>query len=703
MRAQKPLGTKSKSLVFLTIALLIVAAALYYWLRTRPPKPFVSFSTVAGSGLSIKPGGPPDYFGVTVDEKDRIYFSDGTAGRIERITEDGSLQTIASGLNMPSGLALAPDGHLIVANTGDHTILRLNVESGKADVLAGKSGESGNSEGSGEATRLNGPVGVAVARDGRIFVADSYNDRILEISADARVRTIAGGGLGLRDGVGTEALFDTPCGIAAAPDQSLLIADTGNNRVRRITPDGRVTTFSSSGDGMQRSELGGEYAFYEPIAITVRRDGKFFVACAGDSSIQLAELNPKKVEGQPVANPVTAVSIDSSTAPRTDGDDRDLIFHRPSGLAFTSKDALIVANNGSGVLRALLPEGLILGRQNNQKPATIKAEEIRNAVPARWPFDPPEAKRDVAGTFGEIRGEQLPDHDSWFHSGFDIPGAYGETARAVYSERVTLPLAVEGAGTTRERIRLPLLGYIHLRVGRDQKDAPIGNFPPGAVTFRRDETGQITGVRVRRGTPIHAGDALGTLNRLNHVHLIAGPGGKEVNALAALRFPGLVDSTPPTIEGVLITNDRNEPLYDSTNKAVKNAKPISLDGKMRIIVRAFDQVDGNPGYRRLGLYRLGFQLLKADGSPMESARNNLVFEQLPHDPRAVAVAYAEGSQSGYEGATVFSFIVTNVMRDGQAKEEFLDLSGLAPGSYIVRVFADDFFGNRAHRDIRFLH
>lgn len=698
MRSQKPPGTKRKSLFFLTIALLIGAAALYFWFRTRPPKPFASISTVAGGGLTIRPGGPPDYFGVAVDQEDRIYFSDGTADRVERINPDGSLQTIASGLNMPSGLAIGPGGELIIANTGDHTIVRVNLQNNRLDVLAGSPGVSGNADGPGPEARLNGPVGVAVGRDGRIFVADSYNDRILEIDAGGRVRTIAGGGPGLRDGLGTEALFDTPCGLAVTPDQSLLVADTGNNRVRRVAPDGRVTTFSAADDSMLLAGIPGDYQFNEPTAIAIRRDGKFFVACADDSSVLLAETAPKKVDGQPVKNQVTAVALGSGVVQPED-EAREIFFQRPVGLAFTSKDALIVADNGGGRIRALTPEGLTLGRRTNQPPSSISADDLRKTIPPRWPFDPPQSKRDVAGTFGEIRGEQLPDHDSWFHSGFDIPGAYGETARAVYSERVTLPLAVDGVGTLRERLRLPLLGYIHLRIGRDQKDAPLGNFPPGAVTFRRDEAGQISGVRVRRGTAINAGDALGTLNRLNHVHLIAGSGGKEVNALAALRFPGLVDTKPPTIEGVLITNDQKEPLYDST-KPAKNPKSLALNGKIRIIARVFDQVDGNPGYRRLGAYRLGFQLLKPDGTPLESPRYNIVFEQLPRDPRAVGVAYAEGSQSGYEGSTVFAYIVTNQMRDGQAKEDFLDLATLAPGEYVIRVFAEDFFGNRAYRDLR---
>ncbi|MGH9855525.1 MAG: gluconolaconase, partial [Blastocatellia bacterium] len=330
--------------------------------------------------------------------------------------------------------------------------------------------------------------------------------------------------------------------------------------------------------------------------------------------------------------------------------------------------------------------------------ATLKASDIRNAVAPRWPYDPPQAKRDVAGTFGEIRGELLPDHDAWFHNGLDIPGPYGETARAIFSERVTQPMAVEGAGGGRERLRLPLIGYIHLRVGRDQRDQPIGNFQNGAITFRRDEQGQVIGVRVRRGTRVNAGDAIGALNWQNHIHLIAGPYGEESNPLAALQFPGLLDTVAPTIESVAIGNEHGETIFDSA-KGVKGAKPVSISERARIIVRAYDQVDGNPKHRRLGVYRLGYQLLRADGSPaagFEQPRYNVVFDRLPAGPDLIKFVYAEGSQSGYQGRTIFGYVVTNVSRGGLAREDFL--SQIAPGDYTLRVFAEDFFGNQTRRD-----
>ncbi len=696
-RSRRVRGVVVSSVALVAIALL----ALFWMFRPRPPKPFAAVMTVGGPGLKIANSTLPDLFGVAVDDEDRVFFSDGTGDSVRRIDADGSLKTIASDLDMPSALAFERgdwfgDGSLIVANTGGHTIVRIDIGTGRPSLVAGAPGQSGLADGGVDQARFNGAVGVAVNKDGVIFVADTYNDRIRAIE-DGRVRTIAGGGEpGFRDGRGAEARFDTPCGIAVGADGSLFVADTGNHRIRRVTPDGEVTTIAGTGEPEDRNGKLAEAAFCEPTGIAARRDGMIFVTCACESSLRMINLN-----GQVVTTVAGGGFPGGLPGGLMDGAVAKARLNRPSSLAFASNDALVFADTNNGLIRAVVPEGEIFGFRSEPGEATIKACDIRDAVPPRWPYDPPEAKRDIAGTFGEIRGEMRPDRDAWFHNGLDIPGAYGETARAIFSERVTQPLAVEDAGGSGERLRLPLVGYIHLRVGRDRNDHPTGDFPNGAITFRRDEQGRVNGVRARRGTRIDAGDAIGALNGQHHVHLIAGPYGAESNPLEALRLPGLIDTVAPTIESVAITNELGESLFDSA-KAARAAKPCSISGRARVIVRAYDQVNGAPRRRRLGVYRLGYQLLRSGGSPeagFEQPRYNVVFDRLPADHDLIKLVYAEGSQSGYGGRTVFGYIVTNVARGGLAHEDFLDASQIAPGDYTLRVFAEDFFGNQAWRDI----
>jgi hypothetical protein len=331
-----------------------------------------------------------------------------------------------------------------------------------------------------------------------------------------------------------------------------------------------------------------------------------------------------------------------------------------------------------------------------------KAAEFRAQAPPRWPYDPPDRAREIAATFGEIRGEVGNGEDAWFHNGLDIPGAYGETARIVRAEKMLRPLSVEGVGGPRERIRFPALGYVHLRVGRDREDQA---FDDERFVLRRDGGGKVTGVRVRRGARFQAGEPVGTLNNQNHVHLIAGPVGAEFNALAALELPGVEDTVEPVIEkdGVRLIDslgrDRTAPADGQKREA---DRPVGVCGDVRIVVRAYDQMDGNAARRRLGLFRLGYQVLKKDGSPAPGfgePRVTISFETLPDDVRAAPVAYAEGSKSGATGETVFDYIVTNRVRDRAAETDYWHSAELPVGPYVLRVFAEDFFGNRAMRDL----
>lgn len=654
--------------------LLISGTAIWWWLR--PPAPIERVTTLAvPDGLPRKTHHEP--FGVSVDDDGNVYFSESRSGTIRRLDYDSyrsggvamEAEVIFEGLETPSAIALDEDGRLVVANTGAHTIVRIDLGTKQATVVAGRAGESGDSDGSAGGARFNAPVGVAIGRDGEIYVADTYNDSIRMIASDGTVSTIAGGvEQGFADGAGRDARFDTPCGIAVAENGELIVADTGNHRIRRVDPGtGKVATVAGTGEPAEID--GPNPAFDEPTAILINNDKSFYVADAAGSSIRLVSTD----QG------LMVTTLTGGEEGLADGPLAEAKLSRPAGMAFLPRGEILIAETGNGLLRAAVGLESKTGGRADRSSMILGLKEMKAMLEPRWPFDPPQSRRDIAGTLGEIRGELLPEHDAWFHNGLDIPGAYGETVLAIHSETVTRPLAVFGAGGTRERIRLPLFEYIHLRLGRDAQDKPLPGFPDGAITFRRDESGAVTGVRVRRGTRIRAGQPIGTLNRLNHAHLVAGLPGHEFNALAVLKLPGLIDTTPPTIESVKVEDS---------------------SGGRRVIVRAFDQVDGNPKYRRLGLYRLGYRLLRADGSPApgyENPRYTIVFDRLPRDFKAVKIVYAEGSQSGYQGVTIFDYIVTNQVGGGNAKESFLEAEG--PGEFRLQILAEDFFGNQSKREI----
>jgi hypothetical protein len=211
-----------------------------------------------------------------------------------------------------------------------------------------------------------------------------------------------------------------------------------------------------------------------------------------------------------------------------------------------------------------------------------------------------------------------------------------------------------------------------------------------------DEAGEPERMRIARGTRFHAGDVLGSVNRMAHVHLSLGPSGFERNAVA-LGFTGYADSVAPRIDGIELLDPFDQPLTKKRNG--RTIVPRSLSG-VRIVVDAWDQVDRNLPRRRLGLHALGYQVLHADGTPLpgfEQPRMNIVFNRMPADDEAVRIAYAPGSGITVHGNAVthFKYVVTNVVRDGQLATNLWQTAGLPAGDYTVRITARDYSGNAA--------
>ena len=239
---------------------------------------------------------------------------------------------------------------------------------------------------------------------------------------------------------------------------------------------------------------------------------------------------------------------------------------------------------------------------------------------------------------------------------------------------------------------MPTVGYIHIRLGRD-KDNKI--FDDRRFLFSRDENGKLNGVRIPRGAKFTAGEALGTLNSFNHVHLIAGRTGAEMNALDAFVFPNISDSIAPVIEKVSFF-DENWREFETQSEN----RRISLKDKTRVVVRAFDQMNGNRANRKLGVYKLGFQILGDDKTALDETNWTISFDRMP-DEQAVRFVYAPGSQSGYTPETIFNYIVSNEASGDFFKENFFDASSMENGNYVLRVFAADFFGNTTSKDTNF--
>ncbi len=214
--------------------------------------------------------------GVLVVENDRVRAAT-PAGVVTTFlldtggSSDGAF-TADARFNGPTGIALAPDGSLIVADTGNHTIRR--VLSGIVSTVAGAPGSSGLVNATGSSARFNGPRGVAVDASGVIYVADTGNNAVRKISG-AAVTTLASG-------------FNAPRGVAVDGSGTVYVADTGNHVIRAISSGGTVSLFagavgvSGSADGSAANAR-----FSSPAGVAVAADGStIYVADAGNSTIR---------------------------------------------------------------------------------------------------------------------------------------------------------------------------------------------------------------------------------------------------------------------------------------------------------------------------------------------------------------------------------------------------------------------------------
>ena len=203
-------------------------------------------------------------------------------------------------------------------------------------------------------------------------------------------------------------------------------------------------------------------------------------------------------------------------------------------------------------------------------------------------------------------------------------------------------------------------------------------------------------VRIPRGTRFAAGEALGTINAQAHTHLIVGPYGHQLNAIR-LGLVNYVDTVVPRIDAVSLLDEGDQPIADRAQGRVL----VPQDrGGVQIVVEAWDQVDGNLARRRLGLHRVGWQLLAADGAMLPGHTRpamNIDFSRMPPYPDAVKVAYAASSGITVHGAarTRFLYVANNRVRANELAIEHWQPSGLPPGDYIIRAFAEDAAGNQA--------
>lgn len=291
-----------------------------------------------------------------------------SAGAVTTFAGRSGVTGIADGLGAAAEfklpVAVAPDlaGNLYVA---DASRIRAITPSGSVTTLAG--GEDGSADGVGPAARFRAPEGVVVDLAGNVYVCDTGNNAIRKITPTGVVTTLAGlwpdQATGAVDGVGSAARFNQPLGIAVTPDGVCYVADTANHVIRRIARDGTVTTLAgSAGQSGYADGTGAAARFDSPNDLALDRAGNLYVI---DGRATIRKVTPEGV--------VTTLAGSGEVGIPTNGHGRAAVFWFLTAIAVAPDGNIWVAesrghpSNYSGYwwarLRKVTPDGNVTGDQ----------------------------------------------------------------------------------------------------------------------------------------------------------------------------------------------------------------------------------------------------------------------------------------------------------------------------------------------------
>ncbi|MGC9967116.1 MAG: PKD domain-containing protein, partial [Syntrophobacteraceae bacterium] len=261
---------------------------------------------------------------------------------------------VQTALNYPNGIAVAPDGGIYIADSGNNRIRRVGPD-GIITTVAGN-GSYGYSGDGGPATQaqIYVPVGVAVAPDGSIYIADSGNNRIRRVGSEGIITTVAGNGTrgyGGDGGPATQAQI-TSCGVAVAPDGSIYIADSNNNRIRRVGPDGIITTLAGNGTRGYGGDggPGNQAALNYPSAVAVAPDGSIYIA--DESNYRIRRVGSDGIITTVAGNGTYGCTGDGGTSAQA-----EMSF--APGVAVASDGSIYIADESNYRIRRVGPDGII--------------------------------------------------------------------------------------------------------------------------------------------------------------------------------------------------------------------------------------------------------------------------------------------------------------------------------------------------------
>lgn len=343
----------------------VIAKKKPEWLTLRSE---AEVQTLAGSGSSGSVNGPAlsasfrTPYALASDTSGNIYIADQLAQNIRKINTSGEVSLLAGGnksgfqdgiadearFNSPSGIAIDPSGNVYISDQNNHSIRKIS-PLGIVSTFAGN-GTPGYADGTGEVARFKYPAGLAVDASGNVYVADRGNNLIRVINANGKVSTLAGNrATGFADGAVLSAMFNAPTGIAISSSGDLFIADQVNNRIRKIDPAGQVSTIAGSGTFTYLDARGTLAGFRYPTGITLGSDGSLYVT-------DQLNHNVRRISKDGLVSTVAGTGSGFS-----EGSGSSAKFRNPSGICIAPSGELYIADFYNYRIRKIINDPVLFG------------------------------------------------------------------------------------------------------------------------------------------------------------------------------------------------------------------------------------------------------------------------------------------------------------------------------------------------------
>ncbi|MBN2773592.1 MAG: T9SS type A sorting domain-containing protein, partial [Prolixibacteraceae bacterium] len=324
-------------------------------------------STWDANGNSVSVSAPeiPDWLTLANDFPVSHYTGKETSGKINGLLTEAKF-------NAPNGLLIDRSGNMFVADAYNHCIRKITAD-GNVETFSG-SGIQGYLDGAGTTARFNAPVDLAMDQSGNIYVADIYNHAIRKILPDGTVSTLAGTGTaGFKNGPGITAKFNHPNGITVDSLGNVYVADFINHMIRKIEPDGTTSTFAGSGlSGFINGTVENAKFFY-PSDVEIDKDGNLLVVDNGNNCIRKIILGA-----------IVTTVAGSVGAGFIDGKKDSARFDSPIRIVSDSLGNLYVSDYYNFSIRKITADGTVSTLAGNGLPGTKDSTgvfaQFRNAI-----------------------------------------------------------------------------------------------------------------------------------------------------------------------------------------------------------------------------------------------------------------------------------------------------------------------------------